>query len=697
MLVRFIFLVFIGLQILFSNPVISQFFTEDFESGSGAYSTTATDCNSGSDYFTLTNDAGIPANFTGSTGNYFAAQDIDGCTGSRLQSIEWTGISIAGCTSLSFNIDLAEDDDGSNEDWDDDNYVRIFYSIDGGAEQNLIWIHNDGSTFNSAPFIDTDFDGVGDGAEITDVFTTYTQAIPGTGTTIDIRIEINLNDGDEDIAFDNLELSGTCGAPNTITTTTVSPLTFNVDCSTDDTGTVDFTTVGTFAAGNNFTAQLSDATGSFASSTNIGSIVLGGTDPSGTINITIPSGTANGTGYRIRVISDTPNTIGSDNGTDITINLSGGPCIETSYDCGTVIWYEDFESYTDGVYSETQAGALVAANNNTINPNPDWTCHGNNCDADGDLDAVNDNYFGISTNASGNKEFRVNDIEGLTCCGSSLQGENDNYWETEEIDISSYTSISIAINARVEGDVECTTCGDGRDEFNAQYSTDGGTTWSAPFYTICGAASGFTEVNCIDVTGSTLIIRVLLGNQANDENYFFDDIIVCESSCSILLPVEIHSFYGEYDEYKSANSIYWTSESEKNNNKYILFHSTDGKTFQSIGEIAGAGNSSSLINYSFDHRTPTPGINYYKLQSIDYDGKVHEKGIIAIDYDSGNTYYDYSNNVIHTKTKGNYNVVNLAGQIIKHGENTNQIEFFGTGIYIVQNLTTGEAEKLVVH
>jgi hypothetical protein len=79
------------------------------------------------------------------------------------------------------------------------------------------------------------------------------------------------------------------------------------------------------------------------------------------------------------------------------------------------------------------------------------------------------------------------------------------------------------------------------------------------------------------------------------------------------------------------------------------------------------------------------------------DGTTYLKGIRAIEFSFGNTYYDYSSNVIHTKSKSDYNVVNLAGQIIKHKENTSEITFLGTGIYIVQNLNTGEAEKLLIH
>lgn len=95
-----------------------------------------------------------------------------------------------------------------------------------------------------------------------------------------------------------------------------------VDISYDATGA--FNTGGFLIPANDFTAQLSDATGDFSSPVNIGSI----TSPiDGTITCTIPPGTPAGTGYRIRVVSDSPTVIGADNGYDLTVGGSPVPAI----------------------------------------------------------------------------------------------------------------------------------------------------------------------------------------------------------------------------------------------------------------------------------------------------------------------------------------------------------------------------------
>jgi gliding motility-associated-like protein len=87
----------------------------------------------------------------------------------------------------------------------------------------------------------------------------------------------------------------------TITTGNLSASSF---CAGDD-FTIPFTTTGTFNTGNVFTAQLSDASGSFASPVNIGNST---TSP---ISVTIPIGTPPGAGYLIRIVGSDPITIGS--------------------------------------------------------------------------------------------------------------------------------------------------------------------------------------------------------------------------------------------------------------------------------------------------------------------------------------------------------------------------------------------------
>ena len=81
---------------------------------------------------------------------------------------------------------------------------------------------------------------------------------------------------------------------------------------------VDFFAV-TFTAGNTFTAQLSNAAGSFAAPVILGTLV--GTT-SGTIACTIPILTPGGIGYKVRVVSSSPFYTSQPSSTTVTINAA---------------------------------------------------------------------------------------------------------------------------------------------------------------------------------------------------------------------------------------------------------------------------------------------------------------------------------------------------------------------------------------
>ncbi|MDA3870752.1 MAG: T9SS type A sorting domain-containing protein [Candidatus Marinimicrobia bacterium] len=206
----------IGILLIISMIFGSTIKELNFETA-GGYSTNITEFSDGSDdFFTRTDSTNISDeyNVTNVQGSwYFAAQDIDGEGATLPVTLTLDDIDINGYTDLSFSIYLAEDDDGVSQDWDDVDYVHIDYDIDNsGSFSNLIWLENDGSQYNTAPFLDTDFDGIGDSTEITSVFTKFENNIDTTGSTIDIRITFNLNSGDEDIAIDEILITGNYSA-----------------------------------------------------------------------------------------------------------------------------------------------------------------------------------------------------------------------------------------------------------------------------------------------------------------------------------------------------------------------------------------------------------------------------------------------------------------------------------------------------
>lgn len=195
-------------------------FEEGFEGPSFGYTTSAPEFNDGDrDFFTRTDGSDISSAYevTGANGTFFAAQDLDAEFPNRdTLSIFFSNIDVQGLEDLLVGIRFAEDDDGENQDWDVSEHVRVYASVydevattrQRGGEVLIFAIEDQGST-NTEPRVDTDFDGVGDGLAITSEFVGFLMNVPGTGDRLDLRIEISLEAGDEDIAIDDVSVSGT--------------------------------------------------------------------------------------------------------------------------------------------------------------------------------------------------------------------------------------------------------------------------------------------------------------------------------------------------------------------------------------------------------------------------------------------------------------------------------------------------------
>lgn len=68
-------------------------------------------------------------------------------------------------------------------------------------------------------------------------------------------------------------------------------------------------------------------------------------------------------------------------------------------------------------------------------------------------------------------------------------------------------------------------------------------------------------------------------------------------------------------------TVRWATDGESNNKGFDLLRSTDGINWQTIAFINGAGNSSSIKNYSYVDLNLSPKRYYYRLKQIDFDGK----------------------------------------------------------------------------
>lgn len=295
----------------------------------------------------------------------------------------------------------------------------------------------------------------------------------------------------------------------------------------------------------------------------------------------------------------------------------------------TTFWAEDFNGYIDG--------ATAGENNNSTNPAADWTSGG--CTTCG---ASADDWWEIR---SGVMEAR------------DVNGEHV-FLQTEPIDISNYTSVTINVDVLEDGDLEGLYLGgdDCSDAFNQDYADieyriNGGT-WTlvqnylgwCGLYASCGTHTLYgddntsgdcrttdadwesTTVTVSGLSGDTIELRLSATNYAGTELIRFDNIDIQFTS---VLPIELVSFTAK--PFNSQVYLSWQTASETNNNYFTIEHSTNAVTWEKVIDIAGAGNSAVPINYSTTHFSPNQGVSYYRLKQTDFDGKVEYSHIRSID------------------------------------------------------------------
>lgn len=184
----------------------------NFESAGDGYTPSTTTGSGTTDVFNRTND--ILGN---NDGYYWAMEDIPVAD----PYITLDAIDVTGLSSVDFSIDMLTP---NSIDWDIIDEMKITYSLDGGASQNLMWVQSvpDGDDYNAPAALDLAFDGDGDAGQelpaITDgasagvgnTFETFTKTnidVSGSNSMV-ITISITeLDASDEGIYLDNITVS----------------------------------------------------------------------------------------------------------------------------------------------------------------------------------------------------------------------------------------------------------------------------------------------------------------------------------------------------------------------------------------------------------------------------------------------------------------------------------------------------------
>ena len=183
-----------------------------------------------------------------------------------------------------------------------------------------------------------------------------------------------------------------------------------------------------------------------------------------------------------------------------------------------------------------------------------------------------------------------------------------------------------------------------------------------------------------------------------------------EEACPSVLPVELLSFFGRNEEHK--NILRWETASEINNDYFDVQRSSDGKIWNQIGTVKGAGNSSSPLSYTFIDNSELSVLNsqltYYRLKQTDYDGKFEYFGPVSITYS-----VDDEVQIFPTLNKGQFTIADVhaptelsiydvnGNRLMEHFVNKN-METVNTdlpsGMYLVQMKTETKtiSKKIII-
>ena len=105
---------------------------------------------------------------------------------------------------------------------------------------------------------------------------------------------------------------------------------------------------------------------------------------------------------------------------------------------------------------------------------------------------------------------------------------------------------------------------------------------------------------------------------------------VLVGSCTVTpLPVEIISFTAIPVNNKTVLTE-WTTASEINNDHFTVERSVNNANWEYVGTVAGAGYSTSTINYSLEDKTPYMGTSYYRLRQTDFNGDFEYFGPVPV-------------------------------------------------------------------
>lgn len=130
----------------------------------------------------------------------------------------------------------------------------------------------------------------------------------------------------------------------------------------------------------------------------------------------------------------------------------------------------------------------------------------------------------------------------------------------------------------------------------------------------------------VDLNGTTHVNFSVTGDPASAASDRFRVIFTNLPSIGGPLPLT-YTYVNAYQQNNSVN-IDWKTANEINVKQYDIERSSDGTNFEKL--ISANANNQALNHYNWTDINPVEGNNYYRLRSIDFDGKFNFSEILKV-------------------------------------------------------------------
>jgi len=96
----------------------------------------------------------------------------------------------------------------------------------------------------------------------------------------------------------------------------------------------------------------------------------------------------------------------------------------------------------------------------------------------------------------------------------------------------------------------------------------------------------------------------------------------------VALPIELISFTGKLQQ--RVVVLNWRTATETSNDFFSIERSADGRHFTETGRVQGSGTTAEPQDYRFTDDNPLPGLNYYRLRQVDFDGQFSYSKVVSV-------------------------------------------------------------------